>query len=359
MMNEITITDNLVIMLSDYGIYWPPYNTNTIGNWNVEKGYKLKMNQAQEFTVRGDTLLSRSINLSQGYHIVPVLSNVACPIASIFADPANDILFMYDVKTCALYWPAGGIYSLNSLEPGKGYISSFKRAVTLTYPAYTGLKTAIINDFTEPPLNGPWPLVRNADVHFISIKSEVLNNLENVDFIGAFNSSGTCIGYTELDGRSGNYLLTIYGNDVSTSEKDGAEESEPISFRCFNANTGLKTSLIPEFNTKFPNADGLFISNGQSQIINFKESATEIGETEFAGKVQIYPNPAKEMVNIIYPYDGTYMTISLISAEGRTKKSLMLNNSNTQLNVMDLQSGVYILKLESVESVVVKRLVIQ
>jgi hypothetical protein len=65
-------------MLSEYGIYWPPYNTNTIGNWNVEKGYKLKLNNAQEFTIRGDTLLSRSINLGQGYHIVPVLSNVAC-----------------------------------------------------------------------------------------------------------------------------------------------------------------------------------------------------------------------------------------------------------------------------------------
>jgi len=266
---------------------------------------------------------------------------------------------MFDVKTNELYWPQGGISTLTSLEPGKGYIASFNKAVTITYPAYSGLKSAIMNDITEPELEGPWPVVRTADVHFVSIKSDAVSKIENALYIGAFDSFGNCIGYTFIDGRNGNYLLSIYGNDVSTDVKDGADEDEPISFRCFNANTGLETFLIPEFSSQFPNKDGLFSTNGQSQIIRFKESATGTHNTGIADRVQIFPNPAKEMVNIIYPFDETTVTLTLISADGKTMETKTLSNNETQLEVRNLKPGIYILKFESMESTVIKRLVIQ
>jgi hypothetical protein len=360
MMNEITNNQNLVIMLSEYGIYWPPYNTNTIGNWNVEKGYKLKMNAAQQFTVRGDTLLTRSISLSSGYHILPVLSNVACPIASIFANPLTDIWFIYDVKTSALYWPQGEIYTLTNLEPGKGYISNLKNAATLTYPAYSGLKTGFMNDFTQPTLDGPWPLTRTADAHFVSIKSEAVNTLENAGFIGAFDSFGSCIGYAEVDGRSGNYLLTIFGNDETTDFKDGGEAGEPISFRAFNSSTNEETTLIADFNSGFTNADGLFASNGQSEIIGFIASSTGIAETGIAGNIQIYPNPAKDEVNITLKGFRTLQGFgTLLTAEGKLVKTFAITGIQTKLNVHDLQPGVYILRFENAENVVIKRVVIQ
>jgi hypothetical protein len=361
MMDEITNNQNLVIMLSEYGVYWPSQNYNTIGNWNVEKGYKVKMTSAQEFTVRGDTLVSRSINLTKGYHIIPVLSNVACPVSSVFADPLNDIFFMYDVKTNALYWPQGEIFNLTSLLPGKGYIASFNKAVTLTYPAYSGLKSGIMTDEVEPALIGPWPLVRTADVHFVSLKSEALNTLENIDFIGAFDSFGSCIGYAEVDGRSGNYLLTMFGNDETTDFKDGGEAGEPISFRAFNSSTSEETTLIAEFNTSFPNADGLFVSNGMSEIIRFKESATGIGETGIVCDIQVYPNPAKDVVNInlTTPKAWVGFKATLISAEGKVVNTFTISGIQTILNVQDLQPGIYILKFENAENVVIKRLVIQ
>ena len=365
MMNEITSNNNLILMLSEYGVYWPPYNTNTIGNWTVAKGYKLKMNAAQEFTVRGDTLLSRSISLSSGYHILPVLSNTNCPITSVFANPQTDIMFIYDVKTSALYWPQGEIATLTTLEPGKGYISNLRNAATLTYPAYSGLKSATISDFTEPEMNGPWQLTRTADVHFVSIKSDAVNNLENAGFIGAFDSFGTCIGYAGIDGRSGNYLLTLYGNDETTEAKDGGEEGEIISFRSFNSSTNAESALIAQFNANFSNADGLYASNGQSQIISFKASSTGIGEMGIAGNIQIFPNPAKDVVNIILT--GNQPTLwawsgfnaSLISAEGKVVKTFTISGSQTQIDVSDLNPGVYILKFENAENVVIKRLVIQ
>jgi hypothetical protein len=360
MMNEITDNQNLVIQLTEYGVYWPSQNYNTIGNWNVEKGYKVKMNNAQEFTVRGDTLTSRSLSLSQGYHIIPVLSNDLCLVSSVFTNPLNDIFFMYDVKTNALYWPQGEIFSLTTLEPGKGYVASFNKAVTLTYPAYSGLKSGMMTDNTEPEMNGPWPLTLTGDVHFIAISSEAVNKLENASFIGAFDSFGNCIGYTGIDGRGGNYLLNVYGNDAFTDTKDGGEEGEPISYRSFNPSTNSETGLIPEYNTSFPNSDGLFASNGQSAIINFKESSTGTGEAGIAVDVLIYPNPAKDVVNIAIKGFRTLEGFgTLMTAEGRLVKSFIITGIQTQLNIQDLQPGIYLLRFENAENVVIKRVVIQ
>jgi len=271
---------------------------------------------------------------------------------------------MFDVKTNELYWPQGGISTLTSLEPGKGYIASFNKAVTITYPAYSGLKSTIMNTVREQATDGPWQIVRTADVHFVSVKNETVSKIENNSYIGAFDSFGSCIGYAEIDGRSGNYLLSIYGNDVSTDAKDGADEAEPLSFKCFYANTGLETSLIPEFSNQFPNTDGLYAANGQSQIISFKESSTGIAETAFADQVQVYPNPAKDEVNINLAGCGNLLgsgglITTLISAEGKVVKTFTIDQTLTQLNVQDLHEGIYILKLESVENMVIKRLVIQ
>jgi hypothetical protein len=217
-----------------------------------------------------------------------------------------------------------------------------------------------MDDFIDPLLASPWPIVRTADVHFVSINSEAVNNLENVDFIGAFDSFGNCIGYAGIDGSSANYLLTLFGEDETTPTKDGAAQSEPISFRSYSSSTNKEIELIPVFNTNFPNSDGLFASNGQTEITSFKASATGIGETGIAGDVRIYPNPAKDVVNIVVKGFKTLEGLgTLLTAEGKTVKTFKITGIQTQFNVQDLLPGVYVLRIENTENVVVKRLVIK
>ena len=129
--------------------------------------------------------------------------------------------------------------------------------------------------------------------------------------------------------------------------------------------TNGETALIPLFNNGFPNADGLFACNGQSEIIGFKASVIGIAETGIACNIQIYPNPAKDVVNIVcsgnlptlWAWSG--LDAMLISAEEKVVKTFTISGSQTQIDVSDLQPGVYILKFENTENVVIKRLVIQ
>ena len=50
---------------------------------------------------------------------------------------------------------------------------------------------------------------------------------------------------------------------------------------------------------------------------------------------------------------------TLMSAEGKLVKTFVLTGNQTQLDVQDLQAGIYILRIETAENVVIKRLVIQ
>jgi hypothetical protein len=76
-------------------------------------------------------------------------------------------------------------------------------------------------------------------------------------------------------------------------------------------------------------------------------------------QIDIYPNPARDMVTVVYPYAGIPVTLTLFSANGSAVKTTTLNNNETQLDVSNLQPGVYILRFRSAEAVNVKRLVIQ
>ena len=48
-----------------------------------------------------------------------------------------------------------------------------------------------------------------------------------------------------------------------------------------------------------------------------------------------------------------------MTAEGKVVKTFVLTGNQTQLDVQSYQPGIYILRVENAENVVVKRLVIQ
>ncbi len=90
-MADIGIPENLTTMLGELGIYLPYTSINSIGNWNIFKGNKVKYQYTNELITQGDTLNDNSVTFSAGFHIIPVLSNVPAPIAQIFIEPINDV----------------------------------------------------------------------------------------------------------------------------------------------------------------------------------------------------------------------------------------------------------------------------
>jgi photosystem II stability/assembly factor-like uncharacterized protein len=89
----------------------------------------------------------------------------------------------------------------------------------------------------------------------------------------------------------------------------------------------------------------------EAEIINLDNEQAE---------VSIYPNPAKDEVNITMKGFRTLEGFgTLLTTDGKTVKTFTISQSETTLNIQDLKPGVYILRFENAENVVVKRLVIQ
>jgi len=71
-------------------------------------------------------------------------------------------------------------------------------------------------------------------------------------------------------------------------------------------------------------------------------------------------HPFRDMVNITNKGFRTLQGFgTLLTTDGKTVKTFTISESQTQLNILDLQPGVYILRIENTENVVIKRLVIQ
>jgi len=361
-MNQYNVPlNNLYIMVNSSGsIFSPPLNTNTIHNWDPYKGYKVKMNNIGTWTMHGDPVAVQSVNLPSGFSIFPVLTNYEVNISDVMTNPLQDVLIIFEMQSNNVYWPDGGIFTLTTLKPNYGYLGNFKRAVTVSYPE-------IICDPVGPRANyetvandGPWPISRTANVHLVSIDIAAVSELNNVDYIGAFDTDGNCVGYANIDHSEGNYLLTLYGDDQMTSSKDGAAENEMISFVAYDNFNQSKEVLTATFDNSMPQHDGLFVTNGLSKILSFKASSTGIGEGDLAGMVNIYPNPARDEITITYPFNGSTSHVNAVftNAAGKIVMTKQLGSNLSRVDVSNLAPGVYIITLQNQESVVIKRLVI-
>lgn len=82
-----------------------------------------------------------------------------------------------------------------------------------------------------------------------------------------------------------------------------------------------------------------------------------LGENEYNSFVKIAPNPVKNNFSISISDKIQVKQIELYDICGRMIKSLGVNNKNVEVNIEDLKSGNYILKLKTEDSIISKIIV--
>lgn len=169
---------------------------------------------------------------------------------------------------------------------------------------------------------------------------------------------------TDLDGSA----LTFEGN-VSSFDIDGAYTVKAF-IKALNPNNGFSTdvnntvtlSATGDFSvsaTAAELADGLIIQYGfsvtgvpadpanegtlGSVVVGAKATAstTDVTISDF----RMYPNPTTNLLNI--SSDTTIDKATVFNLLGQQVKTVDVNNSKTELNVCDLESGIYLVKITS------------
>jgi hypothetical protein len=115
----------------------------------------------------------------------------------------------------------------------------------------------------------PWSYYNSGVSHVILVQPTVTLSgltLEAGDMIGVFFDNGgvlNCGGYAEWNG--GVMGITAWGDDATTSIKDGFALGEDLAFKVWKANTGNIYNLGVTYNPLMP-TQGFYSSSGMSEI---------------------------------------------------------------------------------------------
>ncbi|HPR57834.1 MAG TPA: T9SS type A sorting domain-containing protein [Bacteroidales bacterium] len=359
--DDLSQQNKLIIMLGKGGIFWPGQNVNTLGGWDVYNAYKIKLSESGCIEINGEMPENKTILLTPGSNLVPVLCDQPVPSATIFDQLTGKILFVYDLQDNLLYWPQGGIYEIEYLEPGKGYLFSMLDGAEIVFNcAKNGIES-----YTPAKLqtfeNAPWNIVRTETTHFVSISKEASLSLESGDFIGVFNSMGQCAGITRFENNNTNTLLVAYGDDFTTEEEDGFTVDEPMSFRVFRNSLMKEMTLDVIYDVAMPNA-GYFAVNGLSSIAELKTGTTTVSDYLF-GFITIHPNPGKDFINVTIPAFNGAILIDISSMEGQNlfleKYDGQQSEQIIKIDLTSAQPGVYLARFILDGHTVVKKIVLQ
>ena len=96
---------------------------------------------------------------------------------------------------------------------------------------------------------------------------------------------------------------------------------------------------------------------GETAIVHFTTPAGDALE-EVNANFNIYPNPAKSMINIESSLNGEAQ-VSIFDMTGRCVKQTVVEMSNASINIEDLNKGVYFISVKQDSNYNIQKLVVE
>ncbi len=339
--------DYFVYLFNYDGYYWPSQNTNTIGNWDCTSGYVIKMNTSVPFSVNGWNRDNNILTLDAGWNICPVLSECTnINVVELFT--GSDIEIVKEVAGYGVYWPDFNINTLGVFNANKAYYVRSNEVAQIEFPQCDGKNNGSTTGGyvyqQHLPANLPWEITNpTALSHTIAIPIEAVKdlNLQPGDVIAAFDGAANCYGTIQWQNKSTS--ISLFGNDQTTSEKDGFIDGDMISFKYFNPATEKSFDLIVEYDESLPQADGHYYGNGLSAILKAEVGSTGINNFN-SQSFRVYPNPADEVLHVAKGFVG-HTELSLVNIQGIKVYTTEFDGLKTEINIKGLPAGVYFVEI--------------
>ena len=354
--------NDLIILASMTGMYWPETGANTLGNWDYSTGYQVKALNDFNLTLTGSKIANPTVSIPTGWSLMPVIVSCETPVNELF-EGFSELVIVKQVAGVNLYWPAYNINTLGNLIPGKAYFVAASGDGQVTFPVCT--KTKYI---AQPPTkllnNTPWnDLIPNSASHAVAFPANVLteSGILPGDVIGAFYADGLCAGQVEVNQISNGLALVAFGNDEITPEKEGFEYGEMLQFKLYRPSTGKEMLLEVDFDPSLPNMAG-FAPNGLSAAKSLKVQSLGVDEVTRI-QISIYPNPSNGVFNLSMNVWPEKTQIQLLDARGQAIKLYEFdrepNGHSQTFDISHLPKGVYFLKIANSEFMSIEKLVLQ
>ena len=281
------IHDDVIIAKDNSGLaYLPEWGFNGIGDCQIGHGYQIKLLNANSLTYSGQYMLpeENSVSLPSGWSMVGYLRIEPAPADLVFSDFASsDNLIIVKDYTGLAYLPEWSFNGIGDLHPGQGYQLKLQHEDVLQY---------LSNDESYRLSN--LPVVDNS-VSYYERALFTDNNMTIViedaawdvipqknSEIAAYDANGNLVGsalYT-----SPTTVLTVWGNDATSSVKDGLTMSESLSLKIWNSKE--ETDFI--------------VTNWTQGSSNYQVDAINVASSIETGNLQSNNNSIeRELVKIV------------------------------------------------------------
>jgi parallel beta-helix repeat protein len=131
-----SIDSELIILQNLTGAYYPTENLNTLGEWDNSSGYFVKTNSGVNFPIVGKRVESNGLTLNAGWNLIPVLSECPVEISEVFA--GTTVVMVKEITGTNMYWLETGVFTLETIDPGKAYFVLMIESGTISFPECAG-----------------------------------------------------------------------------------------------------------------------------------------------------------------------------------------------------------------------------
>ncbi|WP_319480781.1 right-handed parallel beta-helix repeat-containing protein [uncultured Draconibacterium sp.] len=333
---------------------------NEIGAFQNTEGYKVRVKHDCSLQISGlPVSLPMDIPLSAGANLVSFPVNGATDALNI-VQPLIDQGVLDKIQdeqgNSIEYWGSsiGWINDIGDFKAGEGYVFNLNSDAVLSI-------NEIYNKSTSIPADIPATVHFNVDFIGNGLNHMNINvtNLEETDLeigdeIAAFDGD-ICVGAVLITERHVlNNAVSIIASLAENEEVNGFIEGHNVSIKTWKAHNNAETEFNP-----VENGEPVAYQSYVSSFIQLK-SAESDNISEFDEmKIDVYPNPAANNVNIkfsVLPEQGT--RIILTDLTGKELINKVVESTLENLNVRSFTAGIYIVRVENNSNYKISKLII-
>ncbi len=107
-------------------------------------------------------------------------------------------------------------------------------------------------------------------------------------------------------------------------------------------------------------ADNLFITDYDNNRVRMVTNIEQMGLQQYIGincQVTVYPNPVSNSLQVLLSDNMATQQISITDMLGNTVKQVSVGSNQVSINISDLNAGLYLLRIETIEGITIKKII--
>jgi agmatine deiminase len=329
-----------------------PNWVNNIGDWADEEGYLFKMTGDDSFTINGTAIeISTPIELSVGYQFISYFPVESMDALAAFAGILNDNLHYIRNSNGEVLRKIGPnwVNGIGNANPGEGYLVKMYASDVLIYPL-SGEKASNIHSLTTPQ-------------HFIfeggnaadPVYTIYVSGLETGDEVAAFDGEKLVGAMKITSEKTFENSMPVF---KTLSNRDGFIEGNKLMLKVWSISSNREVEFSLNTLNPYGNAyleETFPYSDGEYSVYNINKSTSNFNN-ERLSDVSVFPNPANDFVNI---YSKTKIDrILILNTSGQVVEDIPVDLNNFNINVSNYESGVYFIKIVTLENIISKKILV-